>query len=1169
MRPASHMEATDARHSSSLLLELNNQRLMGLFCDVTVIVEDTKFRAHRNVLAAASSYFKEILSARSPRCLDPVLELPDVSAQAFSNILGFIYSSQLTVPGPALAREVSVVSKALGVSSLVLGDLTPEQKDHAQPGASPNVSTYGLDSDGSEPPGSSCKPYEIRLEEPRTPKCSGDAGDLHRLLPPPTTSRLSPETRRTCQAAATEEKTQHTPPPDQGHRTTSMTEDTSEGSESETPHDGGSPSRRTREPLCCRHCGQYFRFPAALRLHTKLHKARRPLSCRSCGRSFTHVKRLQAHEVQCQGEQEVPYQEMQEVSVQVEQEVQFQGAEETLCQHEGLYLQSNSILPDGPGSGSAMMHPPSTPPISHFQAPPGLLCPQGPLRSLEFMDEQDHSVKVVDGHVIYACAVCERSYMTLSSLKRHSNVHSWRRRYPCRYCDKVFALAEYRTKHEVWHTGERRYQCIFCWDTFVTYYNLKTHQKTFHGIDPGLISSEKTQNGGYKPKLNALKLYRLLPMKAQRRPYKTYSEPGSALPIEPHGTLPLPVTKEDFPDNDLPSADQAHPSPELDAMQGTPYTRDAISQSEAERPVPIALTPMGAQGDTAAHSVIAFCHSASSVIVHSTSVSSSPGPREQSVISYEPSPSHALPPRPPINPDPTKPTETHVLSDLTTESTEEEEEEEEGDMESGDCKETTITYVAKPACAGGASGSRSGSLCQITVRIGEEAIVKRKIPETDLVRDKRHRSKSRRINPGGKKREERHSRSDEKRRGQRTSEERYCKTSEECAQKTSVSKARESDPEDSDQGEEDQLWRPYYSYKPKHKACGGVQRVKRSRWKLRYKRSLKRARREEETMAGERHRHSPRMSLRRDGPEQERNDCSHEDLEPSVSGNRHLEQDTPESDALEQCVSDNDDLEQGVEQDKSGDNREHGQSGDKDLEQDRSESKALEQVMSDNNDLELGSSGNKSPGQDISESMQFPGHGQQSPPPRARGSEWRYQCATCGKQFSALRKLTRHQLACERRSQAAPCDGVARPEDAKRAHRVGRRPSIKHTCPACPRVCKTAAALSRHMKRHKTEPPTRETEAHRGPANPLTVITHANARMCEGSAELSPAVQEGGKEAKEESAQETHVSSSSGETPILAAPQSPFQRDLQPDVHHDDLGQHVCRLKATAGPVHA
>uniref|UniRef100_A0A7N8XNB1 Zinc finger and BTB domain containing 38 n=1 Tax=Mastacembelus armatus TaxID=205130 RepID=A0A7N8XNB1_9TELE len=44
----------------------------------------------------------------------------------------------------------------------------------------------------------------------------------------------------------------------------------------------------------------------------------------------------------------------------------------------------------------------------------------------------------------YNCSVCKRVYVTLSSLKRHENVHSWQRAYPCHYCNKVFALAEYQ-----------------------------------------------------------------------------------------------------------------------------------------------------------------------------------------------------------------------------------------------------------------------------------------------------------------------------------------------------------------------------------------------------------------------------------------------------------------------------------------------------------------------------------------------------------------------------------------------------------------------------------------------------------------------------------------------------------------------------------------------------
>lgn len=135
--------------------------------------------------------------------------------------------------------------------------------------------------------------------------------------------------------------------------------------------------------------------------------SRRPLPCPRCGKSFIHPKRLQTHEAQCR-----------------------RGA----GTRGSAGLGSGGSGPSGPAGVDA----------SALPTPVG------------FRGGPEHVVKVVGGHVLYVCAACERSYVTLSSLKRHSNVHSWRRKYPCRYCEKVFALAEYRTKHEVWHTGERR-----------------------------------------------------------------------------------------------------------------------------------------------------------------------------------------------------------------------------------------------------------------------------------------------------------------------------------------------------------------------------------------------------------------------------------------------------------------------------------------------------------------------------------------------------------------------------------------------------------------------------------------------------------------------------------------------------------------------------------------
>uniref|UniRef100_A0A8C2FHX4 Zinc finger and BTB domain containing 4 n=1 Tax=Cyprinus carpio TaxID=7962 RepID=A0A8C2FHX4_CYPCA len=390
-----------------------------------------------------------------------------------------------------------------------------------------------------------------------------------------------------------------------------------------------------------------------------------------------------------------------------------------------------------------------------------------PAFPVDALEEEDHFVKVVDGHIIYFCSVCERSYMTLSSLKRHSNVHSWHRKYPCHYCDKVFALAEYRTKHEVWHTGERRYQCIFCWEAFPTYYNLKTHQKAFHGINPGLISSEKTANGGYKQKVNGLKLYRLLPMRSLKRPYKTYSQP----------------------------------------MSGSNSGKSKIPNC-----------PEGAVS-----SVIAFAHSKPSVIMHSAALSSSVIVHRNKMDSEERK-------RSPENHLMTKTGQKQMKKHSQREHTEAYREWDAVSVEALKMRQPSEkhhkgrkvhnkTESSKTIpLAVGSEVKGSGPLCQITVRIGEEAIVKRSISETDLRRDK---------SPTQQRHTNHH-----QRKHRNSSQER-----KEVESKWKTPKLKGKD----------NLWRPYYSYKPKRKALH-MQGAKAWNRKLHYKRSLRPMRRAERLM---------------------------------------------------------------------------------------------------------------------------------------------------------------------------------------------------------------------------------------------------------------------------------------------------------------------------------
>ncbi|XP_061741460.1 nucleus accumbens associated 1, BEN and BTB (POZ) domain containing a isoform X2 [Nerophis ophidion] len=81
---------------------LNEQRLQGLYCDISVVVKGHAFKAHRAVLAASSSYFRDLFSnsggCNGNEASPAVVELPPaVQPQSFQQILSFCYTGRLSM----------------------------------------------------------------------------------------------------------------------------------------------------------------------------------------------------------------------------------------------------------------------------------------------------------------------------------------------------------------------------------------------------------------------------------------------------------------------------------------------------------------------------------------------------------------------------------------------------------------------------------------------------------------------------------------------------------------------------------------------------------------------------------------------------------------------------------------------------------------------------------------------------------------------------------------------------------------------------------------------------------------------------------------------------------------------------------------------------------------
>lgn len=78
-------------------------------------------------------------------------------------------------------------------------------------------------------------------------------------------------------------------------------------------------------------------------------------------------------------------------------------------------------------------------------------------------------------HKPYACNMCEKRFVTKSSLVRHSRIHNGKA-FVCPECKKPFCDANYLSIHMRIHTGEKPYECPTCGRRFSQRGNFQRHQ---------------------------------------------------------------------------------------------------------------------------------------------------------------------------------------------------------------------------------------------------------------------------------------------------------------------------------------------------------------------------------------------------------------------------------------------------------------------------------------------------------------------------------------------------------------------------------------------------------------------------------------------------------------------------------------------------------------------
>ncbi|XP_072019846.1 kelch-like protein 32 isoform X1 [Amphiura filiformis] len=117
----------DPSHLSHLSSGLNQLRHHSTFCDVTIIVVDQRFPAHKAVLSCASDYFQGMFSSGFQESTMSEITVPGTE-ESFAQILNFIYTGHFslsvrTVTGILKMAGYMVLTKAVELCAEYLKDI--------------------------------------------------------------------------------------------------------------------------------------------------------------------------------------------------------------------------------------------------------------------------------------------------------------------------------------------------------------------------------------------------------------------------------------------------------------------------------------------------------------------------------------------------------------------------------------------------------------------------------------------------------------------------------------------------------------------------------------------------------------------------------------------------------------------------------------------------------------------------------------------------------------------------------------------------------------------------------------------------------------------------------------------------------------------------------------